>query len=180
MKFGITRWTGCISALTLSGVLLCGCGGYDAYTPYYTKDAISVQTAALIGTYVPTLESAKKIKDEGQYPPAKTFITLSQDRTFHISNIPDWWENDFGRAKGLFDNGRGKWSIIDSQRGASIKLEFSSSKGLRAERWSQQRTLSGLINLIGEAPPYLLHMPLGDPDNGNAMQFQKVTTATTR
>ena len=165
--------------VALLTAILCGCGGVDPYKPDYAKSAAQVRLAELVGTYVPTRDTAAKIKNEGHYTAAKIFITLSANKSFQASNIPDWWGDSFGKSRGMFDSGGGTWSVVDSQRGAAIELTFNSRKGLHSTIWFESRSLSKLVYLIGQKPPYLLHMPVGDTmearDEGKMMQFEKVT-----
>lgn len=176
-KVKVMDWLGFALVFALSAVLLCGCG--DPNKSDYTATAAQVRLADVVGTYVPTAETAAKIKNEGHYAAANTFITFYSDKTFKASNIPDWWNTSFGKPEGTFDSGSGKWSVVDPESGVGIGLDFTPSKGLHTMGGNTRRSLSALVQLIGQSPPYLLHMPIGDVDDGKAMQFEKVVLSKT-
>ena len=138
---------------------------YDPYTAVFTSTR--PEPSALVGTYTPTARTMAMIKRTG-YPPAESQIVLRADGTFLLERVPDWWLTDFGKPAGGFDSGSGKWSVTRSQEWWAIELDFNSIQ------LHSKPDLHGLVTyamLVGQAPPYLLHLTIGDPDVGKAMQF---------
>ncbi len=49
----------------------------------------------IIGTWTPTADTLKDIRERGKYPEAKHELILKNDGTFSMINMPDWWSNGF-------------------------------------------------------------------------------------
>lgn len=158
--------------LILFASLLAGCQ-FDPYTSDYTTT--KPLASNLVGVYVPTQKTQTYIQSMGNYPSVKMSITLFRDGTFNFNNIPDMWNTwgeSFGKFKGKFDSGSGQWSMRKGQDWWSVMLDFTSTTGFNSEKMKGRFVTS--IMLVGEKPPYLLHLTVGDPDSGDAMQFEKV------
>ena len=155
-------------------ILLCvicvsGCQfdpGGDSYT---RKEPIP---SSLVGAYVPTAATLTFIRTKGHYPTTQSTIELHKDGSFVLTNVPDWWQNRFGTPGGGFDSGLGQWSVVNLQGAWQIELTFDSTKDFSSSH-NSPRGLVTYISLIGEASPYTLHLTVGDPDMGDAMQYTR-------
>ena len=121
--------------------------------------------ADLVGTWVPTSATLEDMRDRGGYPISKHELVLLDDGSFSMLNMPDWWSDGFGRSRKGFESGSGTWSI--SQQGSwCVYLVFKSPI-----------TRSGYgvsLNLRRQKPPYLIHIFLGDPDEWQAILFERL------
>ena len=140
---------------------------FDPYTSVYTRTEPKAED--LVGVYVPDKATARFIAEH--YPAIGTSIVLSADGTIVLQNIPDCWKTLFGTFEGGFDSGTGRWKIQKHQEwwvlGVDIWTDGFSSRehahiGLTTE-----------IFLVGEKPPYIIHLTIGDPDAGQALQFTR-------
>ena len=154
-------------ALVLSG---CQC---DPHTREYpaAKTTPQPRVQDLAGTYLPTPETRDFIKNQGHYPSAKTFILLSRNGTFRFSNVPDCWHTESGDSRGLFDSGSGRWNVEKSQEWWDVGLDFTNTAGFHSEQLPNG--LATFIQLSGQKPPYRLHLTVGDPDGGKALDFER-------
>ncbi len=91
---------------------------------------------------------------------------------------------------GKFDNGEGKWDIEKKQDWWVVGLEFNNALGITSIKdWEVVvKNLDGTvtvesgragkfwtsIDLIGEQAPYILHLTVGDPDSGRALQYERI------
>ncbi len=159
------------SFLILTVVILAGCQ-YDPYTSVYTTT--QPKTNDVVGVYVPDTNTVTLISKEGRYSPASPSITLLNDGTITITNIPDWWLT-FGEPHGGFDSGHGTWSIQKHQEWWALSVGFANT----TQFGSLSNKPGGIgteMMLIGDKPPYKIHLTVGDPDAGRGMQFDKVKT----
>ena len=159
--------------LTLLAVLaLSGCQ-YDPHTREYPASETTPKPRVqdLSGTYFPTPEAQAFIKNQGHYPSAKTFIVLSRNGTFRFSNVPDCWHTESGDSHGKFDSGSGRWTIENYQEWWDVGLNFTNTTGFHSEKLPNGLTTG--IQLIGQKPPYRLHLTVGDPDGGKALDFER-------
>jgi len=150
-----------VHILTLAfAVIVAGCQ-YDPFTAVYTTKQPKAED--LVGWYVPTEETKRFITKEGHYPSVESSIALSADGTLTITNIPDWWLTPFGRPEGKFDSRRGKWTVQKHQDWWVIGVNLDPGFGTD-------------LFLIGEKPPYKIHLIVGDPDEGRGMDFIRTKT----
>lgn len=156
----------------LLALVLSGCQ-YDRHAQEYTATKTTPQPRVqdLAGLYVPTPETGAYVKGQGHYPRARTFILLSPNGTFRFNNVPDWWHVEAGESDGKFDTGNGRWSVAKSQDWWVVDLDFTSTAGFHSEKLPNGLTTD--VSLAGDKPPYRLHLPVGDPDAGNAMNFER-------
>jgi hypothetical protein len=149
-------------------VSLTGCQ-WDPYTSVYTGKQPKPED--LVGMYVPDEATAHFIA--AHYSASEVSIVLSADGTINLHNIPDCWETPFGETEGGFDSGTGRWTIQKHQEwwvlGVNIWTDGFSSRG------HAHINLTTEIFLVGEKPPYIIHLTIGDPDAGNALQFIRKT-----
>jgi hypothetical protein len=160
------------SFLILAVVILAGCQ-YDPYTSVYTTT--QPKTNDVVGVYVPDTNTVALISKEGHYGSALPSITLLDDGTIIITNIPDWWRN-FGERHGGFDSGRGTWSIQKHQDWWALSVGFRDTTQF-ASLANQPGGLGTEMMLVGEKPPYKIHLTVGDPDAGKGMEFERKSEA---
>jgi hypothetical protein len=152
-------------------ILAMGCQ-YDPYTSVYTSQ--KPKPKDLIGIYHPDPNSMTVIAKEGHYPPVVPTITLLNDSTIVITNIPDWWLTSFGNPQGGFDSGKGTWEIQKHQNWWAVLVSFPDTTQF-ASRKNAPGGLTTEMMLVGNNPPHKLHLTVGDPDGGRAMQFQRAS-----
>lgn len=140
---------------------LAGCQ-FDPYSLSYTQ--VEPHLPDLVGQYHTNAATKKLILEEGKYPSAEATISLHGDGTFTMTNIPDWWWK--GKTFGSLNSEKGTWKIIRHQKWWAIFIRIDSSsdfpRGFNTD-WS----------LVGNKPPYKIHLTIGDPDSGDAMQFER-------
>ena len=141
-------------------LLLCGCHFPNPDTENFTQ--IKPDNQDLVGTYLPTAETTKWVREERKYPNVETSFVLSKDGSFQMINIPDCWGEAFGKGSGGFKSGSGQWEVTKEQNSWELKLEFKS--GLALTTW---------INIVGKSAPYSLWFYVGDPDQGDVMILEK-------
>jgi hypothetical protein len=116
----------------------------------------------LIGTWRPSPDTLKDIRNRGKYPAAEHELILRPDHTFSMRNMPDWWSDGFGESHGKFESGDGTWELASDKNVWQIWV-----LRLRFPRWSTS------IHLYRQRPPYLIFVRVGDPDIGDAMFFER-------
>lgn len=156
------------SFVILVVVILAGCQR-DPYTSIYTMT--QPETNDVVGVYVPDTNTIALISKERHYGPARTSITLLDDGTIIITNIPDWWLT-FGESHGGFDSGHGTWSIQKHQEWWTLSVGFTDTTQF-ASLTNKPEGMGTEMMLVGEKPPYKIHLALGDPDSGRSMEFEK-------
>lgn len=142
--------------------LLVGCPAVDLKELRFTRSRPA--EGELIGTWRPTAATLKEIRGRGHYPPASHEIVLRDDHTFSMRNMPDWWRNGFGDSHGQFESGDGTWQVEAAKDVWQIwvlRLRFPS--------------FTTWINLYRQRSPYLIFIRVGDPNNGEAMFFERTT-----
>jgi hypothetical protein len=118
----------------------------------------------LVGTWRPTAETVKDIRDNGHYPAATHEMVLRADHTFTMRNMPDWWRNCFGQSHGQMESGDGTWDLVPAKIVWQIwivRLRFSVP------------SFETTVHLYGQRSPYLIFIRVGDPDVGDAMFFER-------
>lgn len=167
-----------------------GCGA--PYGTDYTRGRPA--ESDLPGVYVLTPATLSMVRGRMGYPVVDTRLVLRSDRTFEMENMPDCWAGFSGKPGGLFDNGKGTWSIRERKAGGKaswweIDLNFENSLGISSvkpwdytitERDGTVRVIDGRTqryghsaNLMNQAPPYVIRFTVGDPDSGVGLEFEK-------
>src|SRR5262249_50031885 len=59
----------------------------------------------IVGVWTPTEKTLRDIRKRGHYESVAHKIVLSDDGTFAMVNMPDWWTDGFGESHGKFDSG---------------------------------------------------------------------------
>ena len=153
----------CVAVAALLFVAACQ---YDPYTSEFTTHRPN--ESDLPGNYVATADTRDLIRRAGTYAACDPQITLQADHTFAIKDVPDWFVT-YGDAGTKLVSGSGTWELMQPGKWWTLMVEFHESTGQSV--WKGRFGME--FNLVGEKPPYLVHMTIGDPDMGNAMQFQK-------
>lgn len=134
-------------------LLTVGCQ-YDPYASEFTKKYPNERE--LTGTY--HLDSDPSVR-----------IVLRPDKTLTYDKIPDSVFADDGKGSGKTYTGKGTWRILQQQDWWAVLAEIDSYPPPKAPRGGYGMT----VMIIGDDPPYTLHITLGDPDSGEALQFKK-------
>jgi hypothetical protein len=115
----------------------------------------------LVGSWKLTYESMVFLKNENiKYKDQEIKLTLSDDHTFRLSNIPDCWINDFGRCLGEHYSFEGEWKI--NQREDSY-----------VDLWLSDKSSTHAIPLIKRTNIIQIPFYFGDPDSGRVIYFTK-------
>ena len=156
-KPGILFRTGIALAILFA---LSGC--YNLDTDEFTKTKPSLQD--LVGTYLLTDYSATSLRERSGDLPNEISIKLSPDGSCSLLNIPDSWGENHTPVK--FVSRIGKWELVQNQNYWIVALEDLNPAG----SWPETPTQ---LNIIGEKPPYILWITLGDADEGHVLGFSK-------
>jgi len=153
--------------LVLSLVLLVGCQ-HDPWADRFLTFQPSEEDVA--GTYVIDADSQKRnIKlpqNNGTFPIGHSAqIVLSGDHNAQFIHVPE----DYRGEVACSVTGRGSWhlgkndsfsvvraSIVNEEPNSPCKGDFAYE-----------------LMLYGKRSPYKLHITIGDPDSGDAVQFEK-------
>ena len=152
--------------------------GDDVY-PDYTRQRPASKD--IVGIWVLTPESAQDMIEIGKYKSNDTFINIKDDGTFAAVNLPDcaWSYRDGGW---FFNYGKlaspsGKWSLSQE----SFNPFFDAEKE-EIQVWDLNLpfdNLSGSLppapypKLLNQSPPYIIHIPFGDADASDHIDFVK-------
>ena len=156
--------------LLFSLAVLPGCP-HDPYAHSYTSAKPS--ESDLVGTYLLSEESSRLVAERGGYEKRPASIILEDKGVLRFANVPDWWNTSFGKPGGQFDSAVGRWKVERKQdRWWALGITFPRESPLASVGGSPV-VFCAWIMLVGERPPYVLHLSIGDPDEGDAMQFVK-------
>lgn len=141
-------------------MMLVSCQG-DPYSGSYTRSRPS--ETDLVGTWVPDATTLAYMRKTGRYDTSRMHnrLMLHSDGKFELFDMPDWWEDGFGRSHGSFDSSSGKWNVGQHPDDKTWEIELITA------------TRNTSMSLRGQKPPYLIHVTIGDPDQGYAMVFVK-------
>jgi hypothetical protein len=120
--------------------------------------------ADLIGTWVPTEQTIKDLRKDGNYTISRHELIFRAEGAFTMVNMPDWWSNGFGNSNRGFESGSGTWKLFqdhDPWTVWAIELDFPTS------------SVPNAVHLQRQKPPYLLHISVGDSDSGRYMLYQR-------
>ncbi len=137
---------------------LSGCGGAYQELQFTSKQP---KLADVAGVYVPDANTLKFMAREGGYSISKHEITLLTNGIILLFNMPDWWTNGFGESNKKLESTNGTWALEKSRNNWQPVLKFGDGVNMG-------------IHLVGQSPPYKLHMYVGDPDSGVYMLFERV------
>ena len=136
-------------------IFAAGCGVWQEI--HFTKN--KPKESDLFGTYKPDAKTQKLILNEGGYPSANCQIKVNVDGKIELINMPDWWENGFGESHKKLISTNGMWKMENAQNRWGIS-------------WKSDNVIHG-VNLIGQKPPYKIHIYVGDPDSDRFMIFER-------
>ncbi|HEX4005582.1 MAG TPA: hypothetical protein VHX60_05380 [Acidobacteriaceae bacterium] len=100
---------------------------------------------------------------------SSSHILLSADHTAEFLSVPEELDNGFSCSV----TGRGTWSLGKNDSYFVIRVEISDEESNGRCRDTFTANYGEEINLYGESPPYRLHVTIGDPDSGDAVQFAR-------
>jgi hypothetical protein len=130
-----------------------GCG--DPYYSEYTKAKPNSQN--FVGVWLLTdNKSGKKLVSTPR-------ITFNGDGTFLAQNYPEIALGEYLSGSASVD-GEGTWSIEPHQDFWVLRMGWK--KGLNLN-------YSGMLCILRNNPPYVLHSTIGDPDLGEVLVFKK-------
>ncbi|MGI4761401.1 MAG: hypothetical protein ACRYF0_11875 [Janthinobacterium lividum] len=136
--------------------------------PWAWQYARSKPTQPVEGTY--KLTSRSHVLLANMYKNAKTSqLELKPDGTFYIEDIASAW-SPFPRAVG-FESVRGNWRVGSNQDSWVVQLNVTSVK--QADGQLNRHGYETYAMLIGQEAPYILHFGIGDPDSGDALQYER-------
>jgi hypothetical protein len=119
--------------------------------------------ADLAGKWVPTAQTLEDMRNTGGYAISTHELFLNADKTFFMRNMPDWWATDFGESKKGFKSASGRWTLLPATGGGDWGIDLVvGTSGI------------GFLHVRNQKPPYLIHIGIGDPDNGHYMLFERI------
>jgi hypothetical protein len=119
--------------------------------------------ANLVGKWVPTPETLKDMRDNGEYVISIHELLLNSDGSFSMKNMPDWWRTDSGQPGKSFESAAGKWRISLATGDSDWVIELVVGTAI-----------INTVHVRNQRPPYLIHIGIGDPDNGHYMLFERL------
>ena len=141
-------------------LFLAGCPAVDFKEFDFTRT--KPKTEELVGVWTPTKDTLLDIRERGHYAEAEYYIELRADSSFLFHNIPDWWSDGFGESHGKLETFTGTWDVTEDSNIWKIwNITLSTSKFITS------------IHLYRQKPPYQLFIRVGDPNQGDAMLFEK-------
>ena len=162
MKYSVSKSLPYVALL-----FLLGCQ-YDPWADRFATNQVSEEDA--VGTYVVDADSQKRhIKlpmTDSIFPiSASAKIVLSNGHKAEFVNVPE----DYQGAKPCSVSGHGSWSLGKNDEFSVVRCNI-----YNADPNSPCKGDFGYeVMLYGKKPPYKLHITIGDPDSGDAVQFEK-------
>ena len=118
--------------------------------------------ANVAGKWVPTAQTLEDMRNKGGYAISTHELVLNADKTFFMRNMPDWWATDLESKKG-FQSASGRWMLSPATGGSDWGIDLMvGTSGI------------GFVHVRNQKPPYLIHIGIGDPDNGHYMLFERI------
>jgi hypothetical protein len=145
-------------------VILClsGCQS-DPWAFQYARNKPS---QSIVGTYVPTQSTQNWLESMYKNVKPSRFL-LRADSSFYIENVAAIWSS-VAAADG-FEQMYGHWRLSTHQDWWDVELSVDSTRDAHGV-WNRQKILMPVM-LIGQETPYKLHISIGDPDEGKAIQY---------
>lgn len=130
-------------AILAFGVSVCG----QVVSPLASISAHYTPTANdLIGNWVPTDAALEKMAN-GHFKFSIHRITINQDGTLSMTNIPSTWINPNTDASSNLYSGNGTWEILDEGKEKKIQISLNSTNSPIQVDWLYPISESGM-NLI--------------------------------
>jgi hypothetical protein len=95
-------------------------------------------------------------------------IILSADHTAQFFCVPEELDGSSCSV-----TGRGTWRLGKNDSYIVVLAQISDEEPNSRCRDTFTANFGNELNLYGEKPPYKLHVTIGDPDSGNAVQFER-------
>lgn len=133
-----------------------GCGVWQEL--HFTKN--KPKESDLIGIYEPDAKTQKLITKDGGYASSNCQIKVEADGKIEFTNMPDWWHDGFGQSHGKLESTNGTWFLKKNDSNWQIV-------------WETEKTVDLGLHLLGEKPPYRIHLYVGDPDSQCFMIFER-------
>ncbi len=118
----------------------------------------------LLGVYIPTSATIRRLKKEGYHLKKEISIELQEGGMFMIKNMPDLWMTDWAESQGGFDSGYGVWEVDKSYSVWVILISFDTMDEQSTNNLLNIYTIK--INIIHSRPPYGLAIALMAGDDG--------------
>jgi len=162
-----------LTAILLSAV--CTSCQYDPWAGGFATKEPSRQD--VVGTYRVDSDSLQQkfinndLKTLTLRPTAA--ITLNADGTARFVDVPFYWPSIKVQC---FYSHPGSWSLarIDGYWKVEVVIKVHPADSSHCPP-GQSNEFGEAFDLYGDKPPYKLHLTLGDPDTGDAVQFEKVS-----
>ena len=120
--------------------------------------------AEIVGTWTPDKATIDDLSARGGYDVSLPIqLTLRGDGTFEMANMPDWWDNGFGKSYKGFYSASGRWELTNGVGHWAVSLKYSGAS----------RPVSLVEHKFRDKPRYYMEFVLGDPDSGDEMIFAR-------
>ncbi len=165
------RWLWAIGIGSLCGLLV-GCQ-HDPWADQFLKSQPA--NGDLVGTYrVDSDTLARRIS----IPMSTKTLSISQDEEIVLSadhkaqflHVPEIHEP---AMQTCVVSGAGSWDLGRNDAYFVVNVQIQPQNNPRLVDGCEP-TYYGQLMLYGKKPPYKLHITIGDPDSGDAMQFKRV------
>jgi hypothetical protein len=116
----------------------------------------------IVGIWVPDKDTLDDMQERGGYNVSvPTQIIIRDDGGFEMLNMPDWWNNTYGKSyKGFYDLS-GHWDLSNISGYWEIGLKQSGN----------YRTINLVEHKTKDNPRYYIELIIGDADEGHEMIF---------
>ena len=163
MKTTVSRFRDALVYAALLALLACQ---HDPWADRFVT--VQLSDKEVTGTYVIDADSQKRRitlpMTDGLFPISSTAkIVLSADHTAEFTKVPE----DYEGTKPCSVTGRGSWSLGKNDKFSVVRANIHNEE--------TNSPCKGYFELMiyGRKPPYKLHITIGDPDSGYAVQFVK-------
>ena len=152
--------------------LLVGCQ-YDPWAGRFLKNQPAERV--LVGTYkVDSDTLARRVSIPKSTKPLTISrdaeIVLSADHKAQFLHVPEI--DNLPAIKTCVITGTGSWQFARNDNYTVVSVEIQREDYRRSVDGCEP-TYHGQLMLYGKNPPYKLHITIGDPDSGDAVQFEK-------
>jgi hypothetical protein len=143
-------------------LFVAGCGAWQEL--HFTKN--KPKESNLIGTYEPDAKTQKLITNDGGYASSNCQIKIDADGKIEFTNMPDWWQGGSGESHKQLVSTNSTWDLEKVDDYWQIV-------------WKHDKTFDLNLHLIGQKPPYKIHIYVGDPDSDRFMIFERAALPQT-
>jgi hypothetical protein len=156
-------------------LVVCILGAACQFNPWADEFAKGVTDEnVLVGTYRIDADSLhRKIEVEDAVQKMQVLelrsdmeLTLNADHSAHFVKVPDEMTKDAASYGFCELSGKGTWKLYgDNFSTVDVSPDLTTSPSCNGPV---------SFHLFGSNPPYKLHITIGDPDLGQAIQFEKI------